>query len=143
MSVGAYINFKGNCREAVEFYAEVFHTKKPNIMLYGDMPSREDCVGFEETKKLVMNASLEVMGSIIMFSDVPPEMPFVLGNNISLVVNCNDKDEIKTIFDKLKVGGTVDMELQETFWSKCYGCLTDKFGIGWQLNYEKNNNSSI
>jgi|GEM_PF-7006273 len=29
MSVQAYINFNGNCREAVEFYVEVFETEKP------------------------------------------------------------------------------------------------------------------
>jgi PhnB protein len=28
------------------------------------------------------------------------------------------------------------MELQETFWSKCYGSLKDKFGIEWQLSYD-------
>ena len=28
------------------------------------------------------------------------------------------------------------MDLQETFWSKYYGFVTDKFGIGWQFNYD-------
>lgn len=28
----------------------------------------------------------------------------------------------------------VGMELQETFWSKYYGSVTDKFGVIWQLN---------
>jgi PhnB protein len=28
------------------------------------------------------------------------------------------------------------MALQETFWSKYYGVVTDKFGIMWQLSYE-------
>ena len=45
-------------------------------------------------------------------------------------------DEIKSLFNKLKDGGTVEMDLQETFWSKCYGSLTDKFGIIWQLSYD-------
>ncbi|MBK1811162.1 VOC family protein [Clostridium sp. YIM B02505] len=45
-------------------------------------------------------------------------------------------EEVKSCYDKLKEGGTVDMELQETFWSKSYGTLTDKFGILWQLSYE-------
>ena len=43
---------------------------------------------------------------------------------------------MKSLFHKLKEGGTVGMELQETFWSKCYGSLTDKFGIGWQFSYD-------
>ena len=42
-------------------------------------------------------------------------------------------DEITSSFNQLKEGGIVGMELQETFWSKCYGSVTDKFGIQWQL----------
>ena len=28
------------------------------------------------------------------------------------------------------------MELQETFWSKSYGNLKDRFGIEWQVSYD-------
>ncbi|MBU3113704.1 VOC family protein [Clostridium lacusfryxellense] len=75
-------------------------------------------------------------GSSVMFSDVFPGSPFVEGNNITLVIASKNIDEIKSLFNKLKEGGTVTMDLQETFWSKCYGSLTDKFGIGWQLSYD-------
>ena len=71
-----------------------------------------------------------------MFSDVFPGSPFVQGNNISLAVVSKDIEEIKSVFSRLKEGGTVGMDLQETFWSKCYGSLTDKFGIDWQLSQE-------
>ncbi|KHD35441.1 glyoxalase [Clostridium acetobutylicum] len=137
MAIQAYINFDGNCREAVEFYAEVFETKKPKIMVYGDMPPKEGSKFNEETKNLVLNAALEVKGSTIMFSDIVPGMKLVVGNNISLVVIINDIDELKLIFNRLKEKGTVLMELQETFWSKCYGYVVDKFGIEWQLSYEE------
>jgi PhnB protein len=136
MSIKAYINFSGNCREAVEFYAEVFQTKKPQIMLFGDMPSSDGFPITEETKNLVMHAEIKIKDSTIMFSDVPPGMPFTIGDNISLMFSSNDIDEIKSVYNQLKDKGDVQMELQETFWSKCYGYVTDKFGIGWQLNYE-------
>lgn len=136
MAVQTYINFNGNCREAVEFYAEIFNTEKPRIMLFGDIPSKEGVQLTEETKNLVMHAELKIKESTVMFSDVPPDMPLVIGNNISLVIGIRDMDEIKLLFNKLKVDGTVVMDLQETFWSKCYGFLIDKFGIGWQLSYE-------
>lgn len=136
MAINVYLNFRGNCREAVDFYAEVFGVEKQKIMTFGDVPSNPEMPGFEDTKNLVMHTFLDIKGSKIMFSDVPQGMPFTLGNNISLVINSKNTDEIKEIFNKLKVGGTVQMELQETFWSKCYGFLIDKFGIGWQLSYE-------
>lgn len=73
-----------------------------------------------------------------MFSDVPSFMPIQQGNNISLVIGSNDLEEIDFLFNALKDGGSVDMELQETFWSKRYGSVTDKFGIMWQISYEAN-----
>jgi PhnB protein len=140
MSIQTYINFNGNCREAVEFYAEAFGTGKPKVMLFGDMPSNDGFPITEETKNLVMHAELKIKESTVMFSDVPPGMPFTVGNNISLIMGSKDMDEIKSIFNKLKTGGTVVMDLQETFWSKYYGYLIDKFGIGWQLSHESENN---
>jgi PhnB protein len=138
LSIEAYINFKGNCREAVEFYAEVFETEQPNFMLFGDGPNDPSFPMSDETKKLVMHTNLKIMGSTIMFSDVPEGIPYTVGNNISLVVNSNNIEKIKKIFNKLKAGGNVKMEIQETFWSKCYGCVEDKYKIVWQLSYYEN-----
>ena len=136
MAVNVYLNFNGNCREAVEFYAHVFETEKPEIMTFGDAPPNPEYALPEEAKDLVMHTRLDISGSNVMFSDVFPGWPFVQGNNISLAVVSKDIDEIKSVFSKLKEGGTVGMDLQETFWSKCYGSLTDKFGIEWQLSHE-------
>lgn len=88
----------------------------------------------EEAKNLIMHSRLNIFGSNVMFSDVFPGMPFVIGNNISLAVVVDSMDALQSAFDKLKEGGKVGMELQETFWSKCYGKFTDKFGVQWQFN---------
>jgi PhnB protein len=135
MAIDVYINFNGNCREAVEYYAQVFGTEKPHIMSFGETPPNPEYPLPEEAKNLVMHARLNITGSTVMFSDVFPGMPFVAGNNISLSITSENIDEIKSLFNKLKEGGTVGMDLQETFWSKCYGSLTDKFGIEWQFNF--------
>ncbi len=136
MPIDVYLNFNGNCREAVEFYAEVFGTEEPQIMYFRDAPADPEHPLPEDAKHLVMLARLTILGSTVMFSDVFPGMPFVAGNNISLTIVSTDMDEIKSWFGGLKEGGTVDMDLQETFWSKCYGSVTDKFGISWQLSYD-------
>lgn len=136
MSVDVYLYFNGNCREAVEFYAEVFGTDKPPIMAFGDAQPNPEYPLPEAAKDLVMHAKLTIDGSHIMFSDVFPGRNFVAGNNISLTFVNKDEDLIKSLFHKLSVGGKVGMELQETFWSKCYGTLQDKFGIEWQLSCE-------
>lgn len=135
MTIQPYLNFNGNCREAVEFYADVFKANKPQIMTFGEMPDG-GFPGSEDTKNLVLHADLNVNGNIIIFSDAMPQNPVNIGNNFSLTLITKNIDELKEWFQKLKEGGIVTMELQETFWTKCYGMLIDKFGVGWQFSLE-------
>ena len=136
MAVNVYLNFNGNCREAAEFYAEVFGTEKPQIMTFGEAPPNPEYPLPEEAKDLVMHTRLNINGSNVMFSDTFPGMPFIQGNNISLAFVSEDEDEVKAVFNKLKEGGEVALELQETFFSKCYGQIKDQFGIEWQLSFD-------
>ena len=137
MSVNAYVNFKGNCLKAVEFYSQVFGSESPEIMFYGDAPPDSGFTVPNDQKQLVMHTALDICGTTVMFSDLLPGESLTQGNNISLVVMQKNLDELKTIFNRLKDGGTVDVELQKTFFSKCYGSLTDKFGIIWQFMYDE------
>jgi PhnB protein len=138
MPVLPYINFGGNCREAVLYYAEVFQTPQPKIMTYGEMHGGADGDGEtpEAAKNLVMHTELHISGTAVMFSDVFPEMGWDhrVGNNISLTVVTRDAEEITRYFNRLKGGGTVHMDLQETFWTKLYGSLRDKYGVEWQFS---------
>ena len=136
MAVHVYINFQGNCREALEFYQQVFNTEAPEIMDYGDSPPDSGFPVNEENKDLIMHTALDILGTTVMFSDILPGEPFVAGNNISMVLMLKELEEIKKLFDKLKVGGSVEMELQETFFSKLYGSVKDRFGIIWQIMYD-------
>ncbi|MFD1705965.1 VOC family protein [Siminovitchia sediminis] len=137
MAVEVYLVFDGNCREAVEFYAEAFDTAPPQIMTFGEAPSNPDYPVPDEAKDRVMHARLTIEGSNVMFSDTFPGSTIKSGNNITLAVLSSDIEKLKSAFHKLREGGSVEMELQETFWSKCYGKLTDKFGIGWQISHEE------
>ena len=133
-----YMYFDGNANEAVDFYSKVFETEKNEIMTFGDMPSDHNMTISEDAKKLIMNTNLIINGTNVMFSDIFPEMsdtPLIKGNSITLVINHNNKDYIRNLFDKLKEGGKVDMQLEETFWSKLFGSVCDKFGNTWELNY--------
>ncbi len=142
MPIQAYINFPGNCREAVHYYAEVFHLSPPQIMTFGDMPGPGGAPMPEEAKNLVMHTELPIAGSTLMFSDTFPGMPLTVGNNISLTVVTKDRDLITDAFNALKQGGHVVMDLQETFWTPLYGMVTDKYGIPWQFSMESGETTS-
>ncbi len=136
MAIEAYIRFDGNCREAVEYYSEVFKTEKPQIMTFKEGHGEADGELPKEVENKVMHTELVINGSRVMFSDAFPGMEFNKGNNITLTFISTNPEEIKRIFIEMEKEGKVGMELQETFWSKLYGNLTDKYGIEWQFSLE-------
>lgn len=138
MALEVYLNFDGNCYEAVEFYSKVFKTEMQNVMYYSDMPEDPGFELTDEVKKMVLHTYLYINDTMVMFSDCPPNIPLKIGNNTALVINKSSTDELKELFALLKEGGTVVMDLQETFWSKLYAFVEDKYGILWHLIYSEN-----
>ncbi|GKU78277.1 VOC family protein [Paenibacillus sp. L3-i20] len=134
MSIVAYLVFNGNCREAVEHYADAFGVEVPQMATFGDSPQNPDYALPEEAKGLIMNTRLNAFDDYIMFSDTFPGSPYTVGNHVSIAIVTEDQEKMQSVFDKLKVDGNVELELQETFWTKCYGSLVDKFGVHWQFN---------
>jgi len=137
MAIDNFIYFNGNCREAVEFYADVFGLDKPQFMICGDVPGNPDFVGtdMDREKGLIMYAGLKIKGSTVMFADAPNNRKVTIGDNISLVVSCETIEETTEMFNRLKCGGKVHIDLQEVFFSKCLGSLTDKYGLNWFVVY--------
>jgi PhnB protein len=131
MSFDVFLNFDGNCRAALKFYAKVFKQKMPdNIMTYGQNPD-----GTAEVKKdRILYASIPIAGSNVMFADCPSAFKSVKGNNIMLTVGSQDEYEIKRIFAALADGGKIEMPLVKTFFSELFGMVTDRFGIMWQIS---------
>ena len=137
MAIENFIYFNGNCKEAVEYYAEVFGLDKPQFMTGGDIPGNPDFVGGDgdKAKGLVMYAGLNIKGSTVMFSDALNGRKAAVGDNICLTVSCETIEETAGLFNKLKDGGKVHMDLQEVFFTKCLGKLTDKYGLTWFVVY--------
>ncbi len=134
MQINSYLTFPGNCRQAMEFYADAFGVEMPSqISLYGDMPASPEYPTTDELKNYIMHATMKLGDNELMFADAPPNLPIVFGNAITLTINDSDPEKLKKIFNKLSEGGKILMPLEETFFSKCYGYLCDKFEIFWQV----------
>lgn len=133
MRIIPYISFNGNCSEAVAFYEKVFNVKA-QIRLYKDAPPDSGIPMSEINEKFVLHAQFEIDGKVIMLSDTLTENPIRFGENVAITLEFDNVETAKAAFNALKEGGEVSMELEETFWSKCFGSLTDKFGIGWNIS---------
>ena len=138
-TTNTYLNFNGNCEEAFTFYRSVFGGEFDYIGRFGDMPEDENFKVPEGDKKKVMHISLPIGGSILMGSDCGSEWApgFVQGNNFSVSVTAQSKEEADRLFNGLAAGGKVNMALDHTFWGDYFGMLTDKFGINWMMSFNE------
>ena len=134
MGVQIFLNYNGDCREAAEYYSEIFETKPPVFMTFGEGIREEDHSVPLEAMNLIMYTELEIEGDRIMLSDIFPGMEYKVGNNMNLTVICKDVETVTKYFYRMKEKGTVEMDLQETEWSPIYGSITDPYGIHWQFN---------
>jgi PhnB protein len=130
MNTNLHVTFPGTCDEAFGFYEQVFGTKRPMTMRYGDM--QEGSPVPEGAKDLVMHTSLQVGSMVLMGADMPPEREGPVGG-FEIAVNVDNADEARRLYDALVEGGVVVMPLARTFWSPLFGMLTDKFGVGWMV----------
>jgi len=129
LGVNPYITFKGNCRQAIEFYkgaldAQVLFTQKVGDSPMSDMGPPEN----------IMHCTIKVGNSTIMMSDDPRPDSAAGDGNISLAIGLNDPDRAKRIFDNLSEEGSVVMPLGKTYWAEAFGMVTDRFGVRWMVN---------
>lgn len=134
-----YLNFNGNCEEAFNFYRSVFGGEFPYIGRFKDMPPSPDgkTITGEEGEK-IMHVSLMIgEHSAIMGSDTGGEWAasYKQGNNFSISINADSKEEADRIFNGLSAGGQVTMPMNQTFWGDYFGMCTDKFGIAWMMSF--------
>lgn len=140
-SVNVYLTFNGNCEVAFDFYKSVFGGEYPYIGRFKDMPPQEGGKAIpEEEGNRIMHVSLPIgKSSMIMGSDTGGEWApnFKQGNNFSISINADSKNEADKIFNDLSAGGQVTMPLANTFWGDYFGVLTDKFGINWMMSFNE------
>ncbi len=131
-----YLNFAGNTEDAFKFYKSVFGGEFVNLTRFKDTPEGAKLPPNEREK--IMHVSLPIgKGNILMATDALESMGHKLttGNNFNLSIETESKEEAKTLYEKLSVGGKIEQPLQDTFWGAYFGMFADKFGIHWMISY--------
>lgn len=134
LSIVPYLFFRGNTKEAMEFYKNVFGGKLTMSTL-GESPKEvlEQMRIDESRYGEIMHSSLK--GPVnLMASDSQMASDHSAKVELSLNAPSADEADMKQIFDKLAEGGKVRMPLAKQFWGDTFGMLTDKFGVDWNMN---------
>jgi PhnB protein len=125
-----YLNFNGNARQALEFYASVFGGTL-NVSTFADF-GRQDSPDAEK----IMHGQLETeAGYTIMAADQPSEMGEYTGmHGFGVSLSGDDGVLLRGYWEKLSAAGTVTMPLQKQMWGDEFGMCTDQFGVTWLVN---------
>jgi len=127
-------SFGGRCEEAIEFYRSAVGAEILMLKYFKESPEPHPPgmlpAGWGDK---VMHATFRIGASTLMASDGrgPDEKGFA---GFSLSLSVASEAEANRAFTALAEGGKVEMPLTKTFWSPCFGMLTDRFGLGWMIS---------
>ncbi len=128
-----YLNFNGNAKEALDFYAQALDGKVTQSSTFGEANMAQN----ESMKDKILHAVFEAGALKFMVSDCPPGVNVKEGDMVSLSLNFNDAELIESTFTALSDGGNITMPMQDTFWGARFGMAKDKYGVHWMFNHDK------
>jgi PhnB protein len=124
-----YLNFDGNARQALEFYASVFGGDL-NLNTFADLGA----TGSPDADR-IMHGQLETdAGYTIMAADVTSDMEYHPISGASVSISGDNADALRGYWAKLSQGGTTTMPLEKQSWGDEFGMCVDKFGVPWMVN---------
>ena len=125
-----YLAFRGNAREAMQFYREVFGGEL-SISTFGEFQASQD----PSEDDLVMHARLmNPSGFVLMGADAPERMPYNPGDTVSISLSGDDDEELRGYWEALSDGATILTPLEKAAWGDSFGMLKDRFGFTWLVN---------
>jgi PhnB protein len=134
MQASPHLHFKGNCREAFNFYAETFGGRIAFAMTYGESPAAAQTP--PEVRDQIIHARLEFGNHAVMGCDAPGER-YQKPQGFNVLATVPELPEAERVFTALARDGTVVMPFGPTFWAHGFGMCTDRFGVPWMVNCEK------
>jgi PhnB protein len=138
MKVNTYLNFPGNCQEAMSFYERHLGAKILVKSTFADMSSTGAPQNMPPglNRDGILHARFTLGDAVIMASDGPPDRCQPMRSAyLSLSVDSNE--EAERIYKALTEGGEVFMAMGEQFFAHRFGQFRDKFGINWMVIHEK------
>src|SRR6056297_1182600 len=139
MRMVPYIRLNGNCDEALNYYKNLLDGEINYLQRYGEAP--EGMWKVEGSENRILHASLLAGGVVLHLSDVPGgkgEAPVgAPGGAVSLSLELEPEEDMDFIYEALSKDGLAEVSISDTFWNARYASVTDKFGIRWIINQDK------
>lgn len=122
-----YMFFRGNCKEAMEFYQSVFGGK-----LFLQTYKEGNMVSQDNTQEQIMHAGLSEGLVHLMASDTAKASE--AAKKVAISLSGEDEELLRKVFADLSEGVEPQFPLEESSWGDIFGSLVDKYGIEWMVN---------
>lgn len=124
-----FLMFEGSAEEAMQFYVALFRGSKiGQVVRYGP--------GGPGAEGSIQIADFTLAGQNVICIDSPIKHAFTFTPSVSLFVECENEDELDTVFGQLSDGGEVLMPPDRYGFSRKFCWVNDRFGVSWQLNLQ-------
>ncbi len=126
-----HLNFDGDARAALEFYASVFGGEAL-VVTYGQMHASDDPAWAD---RVVFGQVSTPAGLRLMAFDVWPGQPYDQGSNAFYVyLRGTDPEELTSYWGALAEGAEIRQPLGPSPWAPLAGQLKDRFGVIWAVD---------
>lgn len=132
MRMDTYVNFRGNCAEAIRYYETHLAAKLGMMMTHAQSPGKSRLGS--EWKDAVLHARIAIGGNELLAADIPNAEPM---RSAYLTLRVDSDTEAERVFSALSEGGRVLMPIEDTFFASRFGQCQDRFGINWMILHER------
>lgn len=108
---------QGKAKEAHDFYLNVFKNSSSEGVARYEAPG-------EKIDGMVMHSQFLLEGQTFMAMDSGVENDFPFNEAVSLIIHCDNQDEVDYYWSRLLENGGVEQQC---------GWLKDQFGVSWQI----------
>ena len=130
MQLAIYVNYRGSCEEAFQYYARHLGGRITAIVRHAEMGDPRMPADWGDK---VVHARIEIGGTVVQGADIPTAEP-VRSAYLSLALD--SEPDAERVYALLAEGGEVFMKMERTPFANRFAMLRDRFGTSWMLLHQ-------
>ena len=130
MQLDIYVNYRGTCEEAFQFYAKHLGGRMNGLVRHSEMGDPRIPADWGQK---VVHARIEIGGTVVQGADIPTAEPM---RSAYLSLSLDSEAEAERVYALLTEGGEVFMKMERTPFANRFAMLRDRFGTSWMLLHQ-------
>ena len=132
MKLDIYVNYRGTCEEAFQFYETHLGGKVTGLVRHSESPTPNPNIPADWSGK-VLHSRIQIGTTQLMGADIPTAEPM---RSAYLTLTLESEQEAERVYDVLTTQGEVFMKMEQTHFANRFAMLRDRFGVSWMLLHQ-------